>query len=88
MAFVVCASCVKCKEMGCLQVCPVASFHEGAERLVIDPKVCIDCGACAVECSHQAIFPDDEIPKRWKDDIVFNAQKAQLWPVIVEPKSI
>ena len=45
MTHVVVQPCVKCKYTDCVTVCPVDCFHEDAEMLVIDPEVCIDCGA-------------------------------------------
>ena len=88
MAYVVCPPCVKCQEMNCLEVCPVAAFHEGPHHLVIDPAVCIDCGACSVECPYQAIFSDDEIPAHWENCKDFNALHARTWPIITESKGI
>jgi ferredoxin len=43
MTFVVTESCIKCKYMDCVEVCPVDCFHEGPNFLVIDPEECIDC---------------------------------------------
>jgi ferredoxin len=34
-------------------------------KLYIDPKTCIDCGACVPVCPVQAIFPQDELPEKW-----------------------
>ena len=37
MTFVVTETCIKCKYMDCVEVCPVDCFHEGPNFLVIDP---------------------------------------------------
>ena len=66
MAHIVTEPCVKCKYTDCVTVCPVDCFHEDAEMLVIDPEVCIDCGACIPECPYAAIFPQDEVPAAYK----------------------
>ncbi len=62
MAFVVTESCIKCKYMDCVEVCPVDCFHEGPNFLVIDPDECIDCTLCEPECPVEAIFSEEEIP--------------------------
>ena len=42
---------------------PLKCFHEDAEMLVIDPEVCIDCGACIPECPVQAIYVEEDTPE-------------------------
>ena len=87
MASVVCEPCQKCPTMGCLTVCPVDCFHEGQKRLVIDPLVCIDCGACQPECPHKAIYCEEDVPEKWKIYIAINKTQSQSLPLITEPKS-
>ena len=60
MTFVVTDKCIKCKYMDCVEVCPVDCFYEGANMLVIDPDVCIDCGVCVPECPADAIVADTD----------------------------
>ena len=86
MAHVVCEPCVKCKNTNCVVVCPVESFREDKEMCVIDPEVCIDCGACVSECPVNAIYPEDEVPDQWKSYIQLNADKAPTLPPINEKK--
>ncbi|HBR14003.1 MAG TPA: ferredoxin [Candidatus Omnitrophica bacterium] len=86
MSHVVTEPCVKCRYTDCVAVCPVDCFHEDPEMLVIDPEVCIDCGACIPECPVQAIFPEEDVPGQWKNYIQLNAQKAKNLPVITEKK--
>jgi ferredoxin len=43
------------------------------EMLYIDPKECIDCGACVPACPVKAIFPEGEIPEKWKHFVQINA---------------
>ena len=50
MTFVVNESCIRCKIMDCVDVCPVDCFYEGENMLVIHPDECIDCGVCEPEC--------------------------------------
>ena len=42
-------------------------------HLYIDPVECIDCGACVPECPVAAIFPVDELPKKWRNFTEINA---------------
>ena len=86
MAFVVTEPCIKCKYTDCVDVCPVACFHEGENMLVIDPEECIDCGVCVDECPVTAIFSQDEVPEKWQDYVELNAKYSADWPVIEEGK--
>src|SRR5437762_12831408 len=86
MAFVVTESCIKCKYMDCVEVCPVDCFHEGPNFLVIDPDECIDCALCEPECPVDAIFAEDEVPEAQHEFIALNAELAKGWPNITEMK--
>lgn len=86
MAHIVTEPCIKCKYTDCVSVCPVDCFHEDALNLWIDPDVCIDCGACVPECPVQAIFPQDDVPEKWKNYIALNKEKASGLPVINQKK--
>jgi len=82
MTFVVTESCIKCKYMDCVEVCPVDCFHEGPNFLVIDPEECIDCTLCEPECPVEAIYPEDDLPAGQEAFIKLNAELALQWPVI------
>ena len=60
MTFVVNESCIRCKTMDCVAVCPVDCFYEGENMVVIHPDECIDCGVCEPECPVDAIKADTE----------------------------
>jgi ferredoxin len=60
LTYIVNESCIKCKLMDCVEVCPVDCFYEGENMLVIHPEECIDCGVCEPECPVEAIKPDTE----------------------------
>src|SRR4030095_4273477 len=80
MTYVVNESCIKCKLMDCVEVCPVDCFYEGANMLVIHPDECIDCGVCEPECPVDAIKPDTEPGlEKWLE---INAEYAKSWPNI------
>ena len=86
MPHIVAEPCVKCRYTDCVTVCPVDCFHEEAEMLLIDPEVCIDCGACIPECPVQAIYAEDDVPEKWKNYVEINKTKAASLPVITEKK--
>jgi len=86
MAYVVTEPCIKCKYTECLQACPVICFHEGQNFLVIDPDDCIDCGACVDPCPVKAIYPESEVPAKWRSYVELNKKYARLWPVITMQK--
>ncbi len=87
MAHVVAEPCIKCRYTDCVAVCPVDCFHEDAEMLVIDPDVCIDCGACIPECPVQAIYAESDVPEKWKSFTQLNKEKAAGLPSITEKKT-
>src|ERR1039457_5370642 len=86
MTFVVTESCIKCKYMDCVEVCPVDCFHEGPNFLVIDPDECIDCTLCEPECPVEAIVSEEDIPKGQENFRQLNAELTKQWPVISEKK--
>ena len=80
MTYVVIDSCIKCKYMDCIEVCPVDCFYEGQNFLVINPEECIDCGVCEPECPVEAILPDTEGDlQKW---VEINQKYADIWPNI------
>ena len=84
MTYVVNESCIKCKYMDCVEVCPVDCFYEGENMLVIHPDECIDCGVCEPECPIEAIKPDTEPGlEKWLE---LNAEYAKVWPNITVKK--
>ncbi len=86
MTYVVAEPCIKCKYTDCVSVCPVDAFREGANCLVIDPEVCIDCDLCVPECPVDAIFAEDDVPEQWSEYLELNARLAVDWPEITQQK--
>lgn len=92
MPFVITQACIGTKATECEKVCPVDAIHprqdepgfEEAEQLYINPKVCIDCGACMAVCPVRAIYPADDpiwiIPKPFRYFIEKNADYYLLSP--------
>ena len=81
-------SCIRCKYMDCVEVCPVDCFHEGPNFLVIDPEECIDCTLCEPECPVEAIYSEDEVPLGQEQYLQLNKELAKSWPVIRQKKVI
>src|SRR2546430_16509247 len=85
LTYIVDDSCIKCKLMDCVEVCPVDCFYEGENVLVIHPDECIDCGVCEPECPVDAIKPDTEPGlEKW---LSLNAEYAKIWPNITVKKA-
>ena len=82
MSHVVLESCIKCKHMECVEVCPVDCFHEGENFLAIDPAGCIDCGVCIPACPIKAIASD--LTPGMTDWLEINAKYAKKWPKITK----
>ncbi len=80
MTYIVNDSCIRCKLMDCVEVCPVDCFYEGENMLVIHPDECIDCGVCEPECPVEAIKPyTSPNLEKW---VELNAKYSALWPNI------
>ena len=66
MPYVIGAECIDVNDMSCVEECPVDCIYEGERKSYINPKECIDCGACEPVCPVEAITqdrrvdPDDE----------------------------
>ncbi len=82
MTYVVIESCIKCKYMDCVEVCPVDCFYEGENMLVIHPDECIDCGVCEPECPVEAIQPDTDAEA--EKFLEMNTKYAEDWPNITK----
>ena len=80
MTYIVNDSCIRCKHMDCVEVCPVDCFYEGENMLVINPDECIDCGVWETECPADAILAGTADGASERVD--FNAKYSMLWPEI------
>lgn len=56
--------CINCKR--CTQVCPHRVFTGGPKYAILaDPRSCMECGACAVNCPVQAIHVESGVGCAW-----------------------
>ena len=66
MPYVIASACIDVNDKACVDECPVDCIYEGVRKSYINPKECIDCGACEPVCPVEAITqdrrvdPDDE----------------------------
>lgn len=80
MTYIITEPCVSVKDTACVEVCPVDCIHprkdegpfEAETQLYINPDECIDCGACEPVCPVTAIFPEDQVPDKWRSYIEMN----------------
>jgi ferredoxin len=50
--------------------------------LYINPETCIDCDVCVAQCPVEAIFPEDQVPEKWKSYTALNASESLKYPTI------
>jgi len=54
--------CNHCEDPACLRACPTGAITKREDGLVIiDPNVCVGCGACAKACPYDVIYKNDEL---------------------------
>ncbi|MBM3723692.1 MAG: ferredoxin family protein [Actinobacteria bacterium] len=74
MTYVIALPCVDVKDRSCIEECPVDCIYEGERMLYIHPDECVDCGACEPVCPVEAIYYEDDVPEKWKEYTVANAE--------------
>jgi NAD-dependent dihydropyrimidine dehydrogenase PreA subunit len=69
--FFIGADCLDVLDKSCTEECPVDCIYEGERKMYINPRECIDCGACEPVCPVSAISSDLRISEeetQWRDD--------------------
>ena len=61
MPYVIAAPCIDVMDKSCIEECPVDCIYVGERKLYINPKECIDCGACEPVCPVEAITQDRRV---------------------------
>ncbi|MFA6600298.1 MAG: ferredoxin family protein [Candidatus Omnitrophota bacterium] len=69
MAYVITDKCLGERYATCVSVCPVDCIYPGVYKgeafMVVDPSVCITCGACLPECPIAAIVESEDYAPEW-----------------------
>ena len=78
MTYVIAQPCVDLKDKACIEECPVDCIYEGGRKLYIQPRECIDCGACEPVCPVDAIYPDRALPAEFAEDKADNKAFFEL----------
>ncbi len=61
MPYVIAEPCIDVMDKSCIEECPVDCIYEGDRKLYINPRECIDCGACEPVCPVEAISQDRRV---------------------------
>ena len=61
MPYVIAGPCIDIMDKSCVEECPVDCIYEGDRKLYINPRECIDCGACEPVCPVEAISQDRRV---------------------------
>ena len=62
MPYVIASPCIDVNDKACIDECPVDCIYEGGRKSYINPRECIDCGACEPVCPVEAISQDRRVP--------------------------
>jgi NAD-dependent dihydropyrimidine dehydrogenase PreA subunit len=70
--YVIAGPCIDVNDKACMDECPVDCIYEGERKSYINPKECIDCGACEPVCPVEAIAQDRRVDDDMKPFIEDN----------------
>jgi ferredoxin len=68
MPYVIGPGCVDELAGDCVDSCPVDCIYEGARKRYINPRECIECGACVPVCPVSAITTGPGADPVWAED--------------------
>ena len=74
MPYFIAAPCIDVMDKSCIEECPVDCIYEGDRKLYINPRECIDCGACEPVCPESAIFTDFKAPAELAEFVQDNSR--------------
>jgi len=72
LPYVIGPSCIDITDQSCVEECPVDCIYEGDRKLYINPKECIDCGACEPVCPVEAISQDRRVAEEDEEHVEDN----------------
>jgi NAD-dependent dihydropyrimidine dehydrogenase PreA subunit len=70
--YVIAGPCVDVMDKSCIEECPVDCIYEGDRKLYVNPKECIDCGACEPVCPVEAITQDRRVAPEYTEHVEDN----------------
>jgi ferredoxin len=69
MSYVITDKCLGEQYAQCVSACPVECIYPGDYKgepfMVIDPELCINCGACMPQCPVLAIVENEDSSPEW-----------------------
>ena len=71
MPFFITGDCLDVLDRSCTEECPVDCIYEGGRKMYINPRECIDGGACEPVCPVTAVTSDLHLSaatRPWRDD--------------------
>jgi NAD-dependent dihydropyrimidine dehydrogenase PreA subunit len=71
MPYFIAGDCLDVRDRSCVEECPVDCIYEGDRKMYINPRECIDCGACEPVCPVSAIIADKSVTEAtapWRTD--------------------
>ena len=74
MPYVIASACIDVNDKACVDECPVDCIYEGVRKSYINPKECIDCGACEPVCPVEAVSQDRAIEAGQEEFVADNAR--------------
>ena len=81
MPYVIASACIDVNDKSCVEECPVDCIYEGERKSYINPKECIDCGACEPVCPVEAISQDRRVAD---DDEQFVADNRAFFTEVLD----
>jgi Fe-S-cluster-containing hydrogenase component 2 len=72
--YVITSACIDVKDATCQTACPVECIYEGGRMMYIQPNECINCGLCFSVCPVDAIYAENELPKKEHEFLQINAE--------------
>jgi NAD-dependent dihydropyrimidine dehydrogenase PreA subunit len=61
--YVIVSGCIDVNDKACIEECPVDCIYVGDRKSYVNPRECIDCGACEPVCPVEAITQDRNVPE-------------------------
>ncbi len=74
VTYVIAETCIDVKDGVCTDVCPVDCIYEGGRMYYIQPDECVNCALCVSVCPVEAIWYEDDVPRKSAGFVAINAE--------------